>query len=112
MKRNFKKSSIDWSITVFPLVTILALAVFMVISPDKAASGIGFLRELLVNDLGFTYMVFGLAVVGISLYVALSKYGEVKLGDLEKPRYSTFSWGAMIFTSTMPTPDCRQIPSQ
>ncbi|MBQ4050130.1 MAG: BCCT family transporter [Oscillospiraceae bacterium] len=101
MKKFFKESSIDWSITVFPLVTILALAVFMILSPEKAASGIDFLRGLLVNDLGFAYMLFGLAVVGISLWVALSKYGNVQLGTLEKPRYSTFSWGAMIFTSTM-----------
>ena len=101
MKKLMKNSSIDWSITIFPLVTILALAVFMVLCPDKAASGIEFLRELLVNDLGFTYMIFGLAAVGISLYVALSKYGNVKLGDIEKPKHSTFSWGAMIFTSTM-----------
>lgn len=100
MKKLFKNSSIDWSITIFPLVTILALAVFMIISPEKAAAGIGFLRGLLVDDLGFIYMIFGLAVVGISLYVAFSRYGEVKLGE-GKPRYSTFSWGAMIFTSTM-----------
>lgn len=101
MKKFFRNSSIDWSITVFPLVTILALAVFMIVSPDKAASGIEFLRSLLVGDLGFTYMLFGLAVVGISLYAALSRHGDVRLGDIEKPRYSTFSWGAMIFTSTM-----------
>lgn len=96
-----KTSSIDWSITIFPLVAILALALFLVICPDKAASGIGFLRELLVNDMGFIYMVFGLGVVLLSLYIALSKHGETRLGDLEKPRYSNFSWGAMIFTSTM-----------
>lgn len=27
--------------------------------------------------------------------------GRSKLGDLEKPQYSTFKWGTMIFTSTM-----------
>ena len=101
MKKFFQNGSVDRSITIFPLVTILALAVFMVASPEKAASAIGFLRSLLVDDLGFTYILFGLAAVGISLWVALSKYGDVKLGGGEKPRYSNFSWGAMIFTSTM-----------
>ena len=35
------------------------------------------------------------------MYMAFSKYGAIKLGDLEKPQYSTFKWGTMIFTSTM-----------
>ena len=95
------RDGIDWSITIFPLAAILALSLFLIFCPDKAASGIGVLRELLVNDLGSVYMIFGVAVVGLSLYVALSRHGETRLGDLEKPRYSNFSWGAMIFTSTM-----------
>jgi len=33
--------------------------------------------------------------------MAFSKYGAIKLGNMDKPEYSSFKWGTMIFTSTM-----------
>ena len=92
---------IDWGITVFPLIAIAALAVLLLAFPENAGAVIGSMRSFLVNDIGFSYMLFGLAVVLISLYIALSRYGNIKLGGGEKPKHSTLSWGAMIFTSTM-----------
>ena len=100
-KNNKKSSRIDWSLTLFPLLAIGLLAALLIAFPENASKVIESLRGFLVNDIGFAYMAFGLAVVGISLYVAFSKYGKIKLGGGEKPRYSNFSWGAMIFTSTM-----------
>ena len=35
------------------------------------------------------------------MYLAFSKYGTIKLGNVDKPQYSSFKWGTMIFTSTM-----------
>ena len=96
-----KKQQIDWGITIFPLVAIVVLAVYLVLRPQQAEAAIGALRNLLVNDLGSIYMIFGLGVLVLSLGIAFSKYGNIRLGKREKPRYSTFTWGAMIFTSTM-----------
>ncbi|MEG2596983.1 MAG: BCCT family transporter, partial [Oscillospiraceae bacterium] len=98
-EKNTQK--IDWGITIFPLVAILLLAGLLMMFPENASKVIGSLRGFLVNDIGFVYMIFGLAVLLISLYIAFSKYGNIKLGNLEKPRHSNFSWGTMIFTSTM-----------
>ena len=96
-----KKQQIDWGITIFPLAAIAALAVYLVLRPQQAEAAIAALRNILVNDLGSIYMIFGLGVLVLSIGIALSKYGNIRLGKLEKPRYSTFTWGAMIFTSTM-----------
>ncbi len=96
-----KKQQIDWGITIFPLVAIVVLSVYLVLRPQQAEAAIGALRNLLVNDLGSIYMIFGLGVLVLSLWIAFSKYGNIRLGKREKPRYSTFTWGAMIFTSTM-----------
>ena len=35
----------------------------------------------------------------LSLYIAFSRYGTIRLGDCEKPAYSNFQWGSMMFTS-------------
>lgn len=35
------------------------------------------------------------SAIGI-FYMAFSKYGKIKLGDIERPEYSNFKWGTMI----------------
>ncbi len=92
---------IDWSLTIFPLVAIVLLAALLLLFPENSGKVIESLRSFLVNDIGFIYIVFGLGVLIISLFIACSRWGKIRLGNLEKPRYSNFSWGTMIFTSTM-----------
>ena len=101
---NLKKkteSRIDWSLTVFPLLAIGAMALLLILFPENSSKVIESLRNFLVNDIGFVYILFGLGILIVSLFIACSKWGKIKLGNLEKPRYSNFSWGTMIFTSTM-----------
>lgn len=100
-KAEKKQGSIDWMITIVPLVIIAILSALLMCFPEKSSQIVGFLRNIFVNDLGFFYILLGLAMILITLGLAFSKYGKIKLGSLEKPRYSTFQWGAMIFTSTM-----------
>ena len=101
MQKQPKPQKIDWGITIFPLAAIVILSLYLVFFPAQAEAAIASLRNLLVNDLGVVYMVFGLGVLLLSFGIAASKYGNIRLGNLEKPRYSTFTWGSMIFTSTM-----------
>ena len=49
--------------------------------------------------MGIYYLILGLGVFGTSIYIACSKYGTIVLGEPgQKPKYSFFSWGAMMFT--------------
>ncbi len=100
-KKSTKPQKTDWGITIFPLAAILLLSIWLILCPQQAESAIGAMRNILVNDLGIVYMLFGLGVLILSLFIAFSRYGSIRLGTIEKPRYSTFTWGAMIFTSTM-----------
>ncbi|UWP58401.1 BCCT family transporter [Ruminococcus gauvreauii] len=96
-----KNRRIDWGITIVPLVVIAALSALLMCFPERAQSVVGFLKNIFVNELGFFYIILGLAIILIAVGLAFSRYGSIRLGNTEKPRYSTFSWGAMIFTSTM-----------
>lgn len=100
MKDKLSKQ-IDWPTTLIPCAIAVTICVLMVAFPEGSLGFIGMLRNVLVNKLGSLYLVFGLVVLGIGLYVAFSRFGRIKLGNLEKPRYSNFSWFSMIFTSTM-----------
>lgn len=105
MKKNMKKinkeGSIDWMITIVPLVIIAILSALLMCFPQQASNVVGFLRSIFVNDFGFFYILLGLGILLVAIGLAFSRYGQIHLGTIEKPRYSNFQWGAMIFTSTM-----------
>lgn len=92
---------LDWTITLIPLFGITVLATVFMVIPDQSTSILDMLRNFLGNQMGFYYILLGLGVFICSLYIAFSKYGDIKLGKIDKPRHSNFSWGTMIFTSTM-----------
>lgn len=92
---------IDWTITLIPLFGITFLAILFILMPENSTNILNILRDFLGNQMGFYYILMGLGVFIFSLYVALSKYGDIHLGEIDKPKFSNFAWGTMIFTSTM-----------
>lgn len=99
--RNQLLQRIDWVITLVPLVGIVLLALLFMLRPEQSTSILNLLRNFLGNEMGFYYILIGLGVFICSLYIAFSKYGNIQLGKSNKPKYSNFAWGTMIFTSTM-----------
>lgn len=59
--RTTSESRIDWGLTIFPLVAIGLLAALLILFPENSARVIESLRGFLVNDIGFVYIIFGLA---------------------------------------------------
>jgi BCCT family betaine/carnitine transporter len=96
-----EKSSIDWGITVLPLIIVVIISALLMLFPKQAEGTLSFLRNIFVNKMGFFYIILGIGVLMLSIGLSFSKYGGIKFGAIDKPKYSNFSWGAMIFTSTM-----------
>lgn len=101
--RNLEKSNgkkIDWVITLVPLVLLVILCIIFMIVPQQSNAVLGRVRFFFGNTLGTYYLIIGLGIFLISAFVAFSKYGDIVLGRPdEKPKYSFFSWGAMMFTA-------------
>ena len=96
-KTNHKR--IDWMITLVPFALIMGLAVFLFIFPEQSNVVISQVRFFFGDTMGLYYLVIGLGVLLISVWLAFSKYGDVVLGmPDEKPKYSFFEWGSMMFT--------------
>lgn len=94
-----KKGKIDWMITLVPFFLIMGIAVLLFTFPEKSNNIIGQVRFFFGDTLGLYYLVIGLGVLIISIFLSFSKYGNVVLGDPgEKPKYSFFAWGSMMFT--------------
>ena len=98
--RRFSRE-IDWTITLLPLALVGGIAGLLLAFPQQSMQTIDVLWDIFVNKLGFFYILLGFFLVCTAFYLAFSKYGAIRLGTLDKPRYGTFAWGAMIFTSTM-----------
>ena len=92
MSNNLKKTDhkqIDWMITLVPFALIMGLAVFLFIFPEQSNAVIGQVRFFFGDTMGFYYLVIGLAVLIISVWLSFSKYGDIVLGEPnEKPKYS------------------------
>ena len=72
----------------------------MAIYPIETGQLIRDIYQNIVDLLGPTYMVFGILTVLFILYIALSKYGNFRLGGKDTtPEYSNFSWACMLFCS-------------
>nr|WP_300323999.1 BCCT family transporter [uncultured Anaerostipes sp.] len=96
---KFKRGRIDWMITLAPFVIIIVLAGVLFIFPGQSNNIIGQVRFFFSDTIGLYYLVIGLGVLLVSIFLCFSKYGDVVLGEPnEKPKYSFFAWGSMMFT--------------
>lgn len=95
------KNKIDWFATIVPLVGIIFLCGLFIILPEQSDIFVLTIRGLLGDKGSIYYAALGLGTFLCSLYMAFSKYGTITLGKSDKPQYSSFQWGTMIFTSTM-----------
>ena len=93
------KGRIDWLVTLTPFILIVALTAMLFAWPDESNNVIGQIRFFFGDTLGVYYLLIGVATLVVSIFLSFSKYGNIVLGDPgEKPRYSFFTWGAMMFT--------------
>ena len=93
------RQKIDWVITLLPMISISGLSALFFIMPEESNRLLSSIRFFFGDTMGTYYLVIGLGIFFISLYFCCSHYGNIVLGDKkEKPRYSFFTWGSMMFT--------------
>ena len=98
-ENNKVKSNIDKLITFVPLIVIVGLSALFFIMPESSNDVLTKIRFFLGDTLGVYYIIAGLVFFLVSVFLSVSKYGDIVLGGKnEKPKYSFFSWGAMMFT--------------
>lgn len=95
-----ERKKIDWTITLVPLCCILALSALFIAFPAQSNEVLGNIRFLFGDTFGVCYLAIGLGIFLLSIFAAASKYGDIVLGEPgEKPQYSFFTWGSMMFTA-------------
>lgn len=90
---------IDWLLTLVPFILISGITGFLFLYPDAAHEKIDQVRFFFGDTIGVFYLILGVGVLAVSLFLAFSRYGNIVLGDPgERPKYSFFTWGSMMFT--------------
>ncbi len=99
MEWKQQKKKIDWMITLVPFFLIMLLALVLFVMPEESNAVIGQVRFFFGDTLGVYYLLIGLGTLAVSLFLSFSRYGDIVLGNPgEKPKYSFFTWGSMMFT--------------
>ncbi|WP_024874471.1 choline BCCT transporter BetT [Saccharomonospora piscinae] len=79
---------------------IVALSVWAIVTPTGAADAIGTAVAWISSSFGWYYFLAATLYLVFVVFVALSRYGRVKLGPQHStPDYGVFSWAAMLFAA-------------
>jgi glycine betaine transporter len=90
--------------TVF-VVSIALIAAFVLwasVSPESLNSVMTASMNWVAGSVGWSYLVVTLLCIGLLLYLAFSRFGDIRLGsNSARPEYSTWAWLAMILSAVM-----------
>lgn len=94
MKEWYKQNSVF----VWTLVIALCVIIFGAVFSSTLAEWSSALMSWVSHYFGWLYILSVVAFIVFCVWIALSKYGKIKLGkDADKPEFNNFSWYAMLF---------------
>ncbi|SHF14411.1 BCCT family transporter [Vibrio gazogenes] len=91
-------NNLNFGLTIPAIILVLLLLVVSSLYPDLSQAMAGDAMTFVTNWFGWLVQLGSLALVFFLFWLAFSKYGAIRLGD-DKPEYSNFSYGGMIFTA-------------
>ena len=90
------RSKIDWPSFIATVVMILVVCIPLALAGDSGAVFLQQVYDFIANQFGIAYLLAAVATVGLLLWLAFSRFGNVRLGD-EEVEFSQMSWIAMLF---------------
>lgn len=95
---------LNWAVFIGAALGTIAMTVFAAVIPDLAQSILGAVVNWLTIWFGWFYILLATGVLVFVIVLALSRYGDIKLGpEHSQPEFSTFSWAAMLFAAGIGT---------
>lgn len=89
---------------VFGVAAVISIAFLIsgVVDPDGMGNGTTKILNWVTESFGWLFVLTSGAFVIFSAYLAISRFGNVRLGpDDSEPEFSTFSWVSMMFATGM-----------
>ncbi len=93
-----KKPRTDWASFGTCMAMLLLVCLPLTLAPERSGALIESIYGRTANQLGIFYLLAGAACIGFLVWLASSRFGDVKLGaEGDEPEFSTASWMAMLF---------------
>ncbi|MDE7065189.1 MAG: BCCT family transporter [Desulfovibrionaceae bacterium] len=90
----------DMGIFIPALLVILLISIPAILLPKICEDALTAIYQPFARNFGTLYLWFTVGLIGLCLYFAVSRYGDIKFGEPdEKPEFRLTSWVAMIFCS-------------
>jgi len=100
-KRSFF-GRIDRPIFSISAFIMLVFVFWTLLQPKEASDTFSAVQKFITDNFGWSYLIGVTFFLFFTLFLALSKYGNITLGkDGDKPEHSTRSWFAMLFAAGM-----------
>ena len=81
---------------------IALVVVWGLVSPATLDATFNAMLAIVTRNFGWLYLWVVLGLVMLALFLAVSRYGDLKLGtDDDEPEFSLVSWFAMLFAAGM-----------
>lgn len=98
MKLN--ASNVDLRLTLTSFAAVVALGVVAVLYPEGTKGTMGSMLDFTVKNLGSGFLWYAMFATAMLLYLALSKYGNIRLGG-DTPKFSKFQLFTMALSAGM-----------
>ena len=97
----FIKISEEWNKTVIFIAIVLSLLLSIYVLSDPVGSSKFLFKtyDFLATSFEPTYMYGSFVVLIFLIFLALSKYGDIKISLQNRETYSFFSWSSMLFAA-------------
>lgn len=99
--KGFLKT-VDAVIAVPAIIMLVGIIAWAFIDGSNVAAKLSAVTTFYANTFGHFYLVLGLVLLLVSLYLSFSKYGSIKIGKPDdKPEYSTFVYLSILFSAAL-----------
>lgn len=102
MKNEYWKSikkSVDWPVFSISGGILVIFVLMSLLNVEGVTKFVGTGFNLSIKYFGAYWQLLLLATFIVGLILSFSKYGRVRLGNIEKPQMSFFKWAAIIITT-------------
>lgn len=94
------KLAVNKTVFLASSVITVALILFTILFPSVSETVLGGALKWVSDHFGWYYMLVVAAYGVFSLFVGVSRYGDIKLGqDQDKPAFPFLAWAAMLFSA-------------
>ncbi|MBM7586978.1 choline/carnitine/betaine transport [Bacillus pakistanensis] len=100
MRKNIERVSYNNPVFKVSAIVVVLFAAWGALSPESLSKNASAVSGFINDSFGWFYLASVACFVGFCLFLAFSKYGNIKLGpEHEKPEFSFFAWISMLFAA-------------